>query len=199
MKLIILDRDGTLNVERKNFIKSADEWEPLPGALEAVAQLNQAGWHTMIVSNQSGLGRGLFDVSALNAMHAKMHRLLHAAGGRIDAIFYCPHTPIESCNCRKPLGGLFAQITERTGVEAHKILSVGDSLRDMQATVAAGCQPHLVLTGNAFALRTTNSTPNGTPSPHPAVPVLLPTAYPPQTRMHLDLKAFADWVIGHAG
>jgi D-glycero-D-manno-heptose 1,7-bisphosphate phosphatase len=121
MKLIILDRDGTINVESDDFIKTPDEWVPLPGALEAIAKLNHAGWHTIIASNQSGLGRGLFDVAALNAIHAKMHKLLGAAGGRMDAVFYCPHTPTDNCSCRKPLPGLFNQIIERTSVEAHTI------------------------------------------------------------------------------
>ncbi len=182
MKLIILDRDGTINEEHADFIKSPEEWVPLIGALEAVAKLNHAGWHTVIASNQSGLGRGLFDVAALNAMHAKMHKLLGAVGGRMDAVFYCPHTPEDNCTCRKPLPGLFQQIIERTGVEAHTIASAGDSLRDMQAAAAAGCEPHLVLTGNAFHLR-------GQP---------LPETYPANTVVHQDLNAFADFVIARA-
>jgi D-glycero-D-manno-heptose 1,7-bisphosphate phosphatase len=179
MKLIILDRDGTINVESDDFIKTPEEWLPLPGALEAIARLNHAGWHTIIASNQSGLGRGLFDVAALNAIHAKMHKLLGALGGRMDAVFYCPHTPTDDCSCRKPLPGLFNQIIERTSVEAHTIPSAGDSLRDMQAAAAAGCEPHLVLTGNAFHLR-------GKP---------LPETYPANTIVHEDLSAFADFVI----
>jgi D-glycero-D-manno-heptose 1,7-bisphosphate phosphatase len=179
MKLIILDRDGTINEEHADFIKSPEEWIPLPGALEAVAKLNHAGWRTIIASNQSGLGRGLFDVSALNAMHDKMCKLLAMMGGRIDAVFYCSHTPTDNCSCRKPLPGLFEQIIERTGVDAHTIPSVGDSLRDMQAAAAAGCEPHLVLTGNALHLR-------GQP---------LPDTYPANTVTHHDLAAFADFII----
>ena len=179
MKLIILDRDGTLNVESDDFIKTPEEWLPLPGALEAVAKLNHAGWHTIIASNQSGLGRGLFDVAALNAIHAKMHKLLGAVGGRMDAVFYCPHTPTDDCSCRKPLPGLFHQIIERTSVEPHTIASAGDSLRDMQAAAAAGCEPHLVLTGNAAHLR-------GQP---------LPDTYPVNTIVHENLNAFADFII----
>ena len=113
MKLVILDRNGTLNVHRDDFVKSDIEWTPLPGALEAVARLNHAGWHVVIASNQSGLGRGLFDVASLNAMHAKMHKMLAAVGGRVDAVFYCPHSPDEDCDCRKPKPGLFQQIGER--------------------------------------------------------------------------------------
>jgi len=179
MKLIILDRDGTINEEHADFVKSPEEWIPLPGALEAVAKLNHAGWRTIIASNQSGLGRGLFDVAALNAMHAKMHKLLTALGGRMDAVFYCPHTPTDNCSCRKPLPGLFDQIIERTSVDAHLIPSAGDSLRDMQAAAAAGCEPHLVLTGNALHLR-------GQP---------LPDTYPKNTTTHQDLTAFADFII----
>ena len=179
MKLIILDRDGTINEESADFIKTPEEWLPLPGALEAIARLNHAGWHTIIASNQSGLGRGLFDVAALNSIHAKMHKLLGALGGRMDAVFYCPHTPADNCSCRKPLPGLFQQIIERTSVEAHTIPSAGDSLRDMQAAAAAGCEPHLVLTGNAFHLR-------GQP---------LPETFPANTVVHQDLSAFADFVI----
>ena len=179
MKLIILDRDGTINEESADFIKTPEEWLPLPGALEAIARLNHAGWHTIIASNQSGLGRGLFDVAALNSIHAKMHKLLGALGGRMDAVFYCPHTPTDNCSCRKPLPGLFNQIIERTSVEAHTIPSAGDSLRDMQAAAAAGCEPHLVLTGNAYHLR-------GQP---------LPETFPSNTVVHQDLSAFADFVI----
>jgi D-glycero-D-manno-heptose 1,7-bisphosphate phosphatase len=151
MKLVILDRDGTINVQSDDFIKSADEWMPLPGAMEAIAQLNHAGWHVVVVSNQSGLGRGLFDVAALNAMHTKLHKQLAVVGGRIDAIFYCPHSPEEKCNCRKPLPGLFEQIGERYGVDLKQVPTVGDNLRDLQAGVAAGCEPHLVLTGKGAA------------------------------------------------
>jgi D-glycero-D-manno-heptose 1,7-bisphosphate phosphatase len=179
MKLIILDRDGTINHESDDFIKTPEEWLPLPGALEAIARLNHAGWRTVIASNQSGLGRGLFDVAALNAIHAKMHKLLGAVGGRMDAVFYCPHTPTDECSCRKPLPGLFHQIIERTSVEADTIASAGDSLRDMQAAAAAGCEPHLVLTGNAAHLRGQS----------------LPDTYPANTVVHQDLGAFADFII----
>src|SRR3954470_17272820 len=179
MKLVILDRDGTINADSDEYIKSPEEWTPLPGALEAIARLNHAGWHTVIASNQSGLGRGLFDVGSLNAMHAKMHKLLSAHGGRIDAIFYCPHSPDEGCTCRKPLPGLFEQIGDRFGIELKGTPVVGDGLRDLQAGAAAGCEPHLVLTGKGaqFCGRQ------------------LPETYPPGTRVHEDLAAFAEWLI----
>jgi D-glycero-D-manno-heptose 1,7-bisphosphate phosphatase len=179
MKLVILDRDGTINADSDEFVKSPQEWEPLPGALEAIARLNHAGWHVAIASNQSGLGRGLFDVGSLNAMHAKMHKLLAAHGGRVDAIFYCPHTPEDSCSCRKPLPGLFEQIGERFGVELKGVPVVGDGLRDLQAGVAAGCEPHLVLTGKGAEFI-------GRP---------LPESFPPGTRVHRDLAAFADYLV----
>ena len=179
MKLVILDRDGTINVDSDEYIKSPDEWKPLPGALEAIARLNHAGWHVAIASNQSGLGRGLFDVAALNAIHAKMHKMLGAVGGRIDAVFYCPHSPDEGCQCRKPLPGLFEQIGERFGVDLKTVPVVGDTLRDVQAGALVGCPPHLVLTGKGEALRGR----------------LLPDNYPLGTRVHEDLGAFADWLI----
>ena len=179
MKLVILDRDGTINADSDEFIKSPQEWQPLPGALEAIARMNHAGWHVAIASNQSGLGRGLFDVASLNAMHAKMHKLLSAHGGRIDATFYCPHTPEDGCSCRKPLPGLFEQIGDRFGVELRSVPVVGDSVRDLQAGSAAGCEPHLVLTGKGAQYRG----------------VALPPEFPPGTRVHEDLAAFADWLV----
>ena len=179
MKLVILDRDGTINVQSDDFIKSAEEWLPLPGALEAIAQLNHAGWHVVVASNQSGLGRGLFDVAALNAMHAKLHKQLAAVGGRIDAIFYCPHSPEEKCNCRKPLPGLFEQIGDRYGLSLKHVPTVGDNLRDLQAAVAAGCEPHLVLTGKGAQHRGQ----------------VLPPEYPAGTWIHEDLAAFVRFIL----
>ena len=113
MKLLILDRDGTLNRGRDDKVASPDEWEPLPGALEAVARLNHGGWRVVLATNQSGIGRGLFDMASLNAIHLKMHRLLAAAGARVEAIFICPHAPEDACGCRKPAPGLFQQIGAR--------------------------------------------------------------------------------------
>jgi D-glycero-D-manno-heptose 1,7-bisphosphate phosphatase len=182
MKLVILDRDGTINFESDEFVKSPDEWMPLPGALEAIAKMNHAGWHVAVATNQSGLGRGLFDVAALNAIHAKMHKAVSALGGRVDAVFYCPHTPDDGCQCRKPNPGLFEQIGERFGVDLRTVPVVGDTPRDLLAGVAVGCQPHLVLTGRAASLR-------GQP---------LPEFYPAGTQVHQDLAAFADWLITRA-
>ena len=175
MKLVIVDRDGTICVEREGYIQTPDDWEPLPGALDAVARLNQAGWQVVIAANMPGLGRGLFDMAALNAIQAKMNKQLAAVGGRVEAIFYCPHAPDEGCTCRKPLPGLFQQIGERYKVDLRNIHAVGDSVRDVQAAAAAGCIPHLVLTGKGAPVQTDP----------------LPPEFPPGTRVHADLAAFA--------
>ena len=179
MKLVIIDRDGTINADSVEYIKTPDEWTPLPGALEAIARLNHAGWHVVVASNQSGLGRGLFDVASLNAMHTKMYKMLAAVGGRIDAVFYCPHTPDDKCHCRKPEPGLFEQIGERYGIDLKGVAVVGDALRDVVAGASAGCEPHLVLTGNGAAYRGRD----------------LPETFPANTRVHEDLSAFADWMV----
>ena len=183
MKLCILDRDGTINEDSLDYIKSPQEWLPLPGALEAIARLNHAGWHVVVASNQSGLGRGLFDVATLNAMHAKMNTMLAAVGGRVDAIFYCPHAPDDKCRCRKPEPGLFEQIGERYGIELVGVPSVGDTVRDLVAGVALGCEPHLVLTGKGAAM----------------VGRELPDTFPKATRVHADLSAFADFLLAREG
>ena len=179
MKLVILDRDGTINADSVEYIKTPEEWMPLPGALEAIARLNHAGWHVVVATNQSGLGRGLFDMAVLNAMHAKLHKMLAAVGGRIDAVFYCPHTPDDKCRCRKPEPGLFEQIGERYGIDLKGVPVVGDALRDVVAGAAAGCEPHLVLTGHGaqYAGRE------------------LPDTFPPATQVHHDLGAFVNWLI----
>ena len=181
MKLIILDRDGTINEDRDDYVKSPDEWVPIPGALEAIARLNHAGWHTVVATNQSGLGRGTFDMSTLNAMHTKMNQMLAKQGGRIDAVFFCPHAPSDACRCRKPMPGLFEQIGERFGVNLADVPVVGDTLRDLQAGVAVGCQPHLVRTGKAAQL-------NDTQLAELCGQVV-------GTQVHADLTAFADFMI----
>ncbi len=181
MKLIILDRDGTINEDRDDFVKSPDEWVPLPGALEAIARLNHAGWHTVVATNQSGLGRGTFDMSTLNAMHTKMNQMLAKQGGRIDAVFFCPHAPEDACNCRKPLPGLFEQIGERFSVDLADVPVVGDSLRDLQAGVAVGCPPHLVRTGKAALLDDAQ--------------IAQLCTQVAGTQVHADLTAFADFLI----
>lgn len=155
MKLIILDRDGTINEDRDDYVKSAEEWVPIEGSLEAIARLNEAGFHVVIATNQAALGKGLIDMTALNAMHSKMNKLLAAKGGRVDAIFFCPHTDADKCDCRKPKAGLFHQIALRYGLaedEAHPmplkgVPVIGDTLRDLQAGSSLGTTPYLVLTG----------------------------------------------------
>jgi D-glycero-D-manno-heptose 1,7-bisphosphate phosphatase len=183
LKLVILDRDGTVNEDRDDFVKSADEWIPLPGALEAIARLNQAGWHTVLATNQSGLGRGLFDMDTLSSIHTKMHTMLASRGGRIDAVFFCPHAPNETCRCRKPLPGLFEQIGERYGVDLTSVPVVGDALRDLQAGAAAGCPTHLVRTGKSARL-----------SDEERAAIV---GQVPGTRVHADLAAFVDWLLQH--
>ena len=182
MKLCILDRDGTINEDSAEYVKSADEWRPLPGALEAIAKLNHAGWRVVVVTNQSGLGRGLFDVDALNAMHTKMHTQLAAVGGKIDAVFYCPHAPDAGCRCRKPEPGLFEQIGERFGLDLRGAPNVGDSARDLVAGAAVGCVSHLVLTGKGAAYQGR----------------ALPDSFPVGTLVHEDLAAFAEYLVAQA-
>ncbi|HEX6723236.1 MAG TPA: D-glycero-beta-D-manno-heptose 1,7-bisphosphate 7-phosphatase [Burkholderiaceae bacterium] len=151
-RLVILGRDGILNAYREDHVKAPDEWQPLPGALEAVARLNHAGWHTVVATNQAGIGRGMIDMASINAVHQHMMQRLHEVGGRLDAVFFCPHTPEDDCECRKPKPGLMKQIAQRYGIELRTVPMVADTLRDLQAARAAGCEPHLVRTGRAAAL-----------------------------------------------
>ncbi len=151
-KLIILGRDGILNEFREDHIKAPEEWVAVPGALEAVSRLNHAGWHVVVATNQSGIGRGMIDMAAVNAVHAHMMSSLKALGGRIDAVFFCPHTPEEACDCRKPMPGMLLDIGRRYGVDLAQVPMVGDTLRDLKAAQAAGCEPHLVRVGRAAAL-----------------------------------------------
>jgi D-glycero-D-manno-heptose 1,7-bisphosphate phosphatase len=147
VKLVILDRDGVINRDSDQFIKTPEEWRPIPGSLEAISRLNHAGFRVVIATNQSGVGRGLFEMATLNAIHEKMHRALALVGGRIDAVFFCPHTADALCECRKPKSGMLKEIGVRFGVDLAGVPCIGDSLRDLDAAVAAGAQPILVLTG----------------------------------------------------
>jgi len=146
-KLIVLDRDGVINYDSDDYVKSVDEWIPLPGSMEALAKLTQAGFKIAIATNQSGISRGYFTVATLAAMHQKMLTLATEAGAKIDYIAYCPHGPDDHCDCRKPLPGLIHQIEEALNTSAKGCYMVGDSLRDLQAGQAAGLLPALVLTG----------------------------------------------------
>ena len=147
VKLIVLDRDGVINYDSEQFIKSPDEWRPIPGSLEAISRLNHAGFRVVVATNQSGLGRGLFDMATLIAINDKMHKALAQIGGRIDALFYCPHTADSACECRKPKPGMLIEIGNRFGVELTGVPCVGDSVRDLNAAAAVDAQPILVLTG----------------------------------------------------
>ena len=179
--LVILGRDGILNEFREGHVTEPEEWIPVPGALEAVARINHAGWHTVVATNQSGIGRGMIDMSAVNAVHARMHQLLQAQGGRIDAVFFCPHTPEDGCDCRKPLPGMLLDIGRRYGISLQGVAMVGDTLRDLQAAQAAGCEPHLVLSGRARGLQPD------------ALQAIL--AQVPQARVHHSLDTFADFLL----
>ena len=148
-KLIILGRDGILNKFREDHVKEPSEWEPIPGALEAVARLNHAGWHVVVATNQAGIGRGMIDMSAVNAVHLHMMKMLWAQGGRLDAVFFCPHTRDDGCDCRKPLPGMMHDIAQRYGADLKQVPMVADTLRDLEAAQAAGCPPHLVKSGRA--------------------------------------------------
>lgn len=181
MKIAILDRDGTLNAMGDEYITSPDEWTPIPGALEAVARLSRAGWHVVIATNQPGLGRGVIDVHGVNAIHSRMLKMLAALGGRIDAVFFCPHAESEHCACRKPAPGLMEQIRDRYGVERGEMMvAVGSCALHLQAAEAAGIQQlHLVCTGTAGHLDTSQ-------------PLAAP--WPQGTRVHADLNACVDFI-----
>jgi D-glycero-D-manno-heptose 1,7-bisphosphate phosphatase len=180
-KLIILDRDGVINEDSDDYIRTVDEWVPLPGSLEAIALLNQAGYQIAVATNQSGLSRGYFTINDLNAMHSKMDALLKPLGGRIDSIFFCPHQDAHQCECRKPAPGMMKEIALRykkvNSTEPLKgVPIVGDSLRDLQAGVALGASPHLVLTGKGEKTLASVNLPEG-------------------TQIHADLLAFANALL----
>ena len=162
MKLVILDRDGVINYDSAQHIKSPNEWIPIPGSLEAIALLTQSGFRVVLATNQSGIARGLFDMATLITIHDKMYRALGQLGGRIDAMFYCPHTADANCDCRKPKSGMFEDIGRRFGVDLNGIPSVGDSMRDLQAGAALGAQPILVRTGKGEATLAKGGLPEGT-------------------------------------
>jgi len=181
-KLVILGRDGTINRYRDDHVKSPEELEPLPGSLEAIARLNHAGWHTVMATNQAGIGRGLVDMASLNAVHVRLNQMLAEKGGRLDAAFFCPHAPEEGCDCRKPLPGLIEKIADRFDVDdLSKVHMVGASLRDLLTAKAAGCQPHLVKSG-----------PLGQASADELAAVV---AQVPGTSVHESLAVFADHLI----
>jgi len=162
MKLVILDRDGVINRDSDQYVKCPDEWQSIAGSLEAIARFTQAGYQVVVATNQSGLARGLFDMATLNAMHDKMHKAVNQLGGRIDAVFFCPHAADAGCSCRKPQPGMFLEIAERFDVELAHVPAIGDSLRDLQAASAAGARPILVLTGKGEQTLKAGGLPEGT-------------------------------------
>jgi D-glycero-D-manno-heptose 1,7-bisphosphate phosphatase len=181
-KLVILGRDGIVNVYRDDHVKAPQEWIAIEGALESVARLNQAGWHVVVATNQAGIGRGLVDMTSLNAIHQHMMQSLMTHGGRIDAVFICPHTPEEQCSCRKPLPGLMQQIAERYGIDdLSRVPMVCDTVRDLQASQAAGCESHLVRTGRAAQLDNEQ--------------LAQWTQGIDGVKVHASLSAFADFVL----
>jgi D-glycero-D-manno-heptose 1,7-bisphosphate phosphatase len=161
-KLIILDRDGVINFDSDQFIKNPEEWKPIPGSLEAIARLCQADYRVVVATNQSGIGRGLFDMPTLNAIHDKMHKACAAVGGRIDAVFFCPHTNDSNCGCRKPKTGMLEEIATRYGINLKGVPAVGDSLRDLEMAVRMGAQPILVLTGKGTKTQAKGGLPEST-------------------------------------
>ncbi|MCL7941434.1 D-glycero-beta-D-manno-heptose 1,7-bisphosphate 7-phosphatase [Halomonas sp. ATCH28] len=178
-RLVILDRDGVINQDSDDYVKSLDEWIPYPAAIEAIARLNRAGWTVAIATNQSGIARGYYDVEELEAMHDRLHELVHDAGGEIAHIAHCPHGPDEGCECRKPLPGLLEEIREALAMDSLEgSWMVGDSLRDLQAGEPMGCRPVLVRTGKG---RRTEEKGEGLED----------------ALVFDDLAAFVDWLLAH--
>lgn len=176
MKLIILDRDGVINEDSDAFIKSPEEWKAIPGSLDAIERLNQAGYKVVVATNQSGIARQLFSMSTLNDIHKKMNAAVENVGGIIDSVFYCPHVGEDFCDCRKPKPGMLNEIARRYEVNLKDVPCVGDSLRDLQAGFAVGCIPHLVLTGKGQK-------------------TLDKSGLPPGTLVHANLAAMVDALL----
>ena len=162
MKLVVLDRDGVINHDSAHYITHPDEWKPIAGSLEAIARFTQAGIRVVVATNQSGVGRGLFDMATLNAIHDKMHKSVNQLGGRIDAIFFCPHTPDAGCACRKPLPGMLRDIAERFNMDLEGVPVIGDSRHDLEAAATVGAQPVLVRTGKGEQTLKGDNLPGGT-------------------------------------
>ncbi len=180
-KLVVMGRDGILNVYREGHVTAPEEWTAEPGALEAVSRINHAGWHVVVATNQAGIGRGMIDMAVVNAVHARMNQQMMAQGARIDAVFFCPHTPEDHCECRKPKPGMLLEIGRRYGIDLAQVPFASDTLRDLLAAQAAGCEPHLVQTGRAATL-----------SEDQLEDIVQQV---PQTRVHENLAAFADFLL----
>jgi D-glycero-D-manno-heptose 1,7-bisphosphate phosphatase len=173
MKLVILDRDGTINHDSDRHIKSPEEWRPIKGSLEAIGRLVQAGYRVVVATNQSGIARGLFDVHALFAIHDTLQRAVGQVGGRVDAFFFCPHAADSACMCRKPQPGMLLEAARRFNAAPKDVYMVGDAQRDLEAAAGAGMKPVLVLTGKGRRTRDGGK-------------------LPPGTQTFADLAAFAD-------
>ena len=163
MKLIILDRDGVINYDSDEYIKSADEWKAIPGSLEAISRLSHDGYHVVIASNQSGLARKKFNIVALNEIHQKMLNHLSQYGGNIDSIFFCPHGPRQGCDCRKPKPGLLHAISTRLQISLKDVPMVGDNISDIEAAQSVEAKPILVRTGKGQSLIDNNKVPDNVP------------------------------------
>lgn len=150
MKLLILDRDGVINEDSDAYIKSVEEWIPIPGSIDAIAQLSKAGWTVAVATNQSGIARGYYDLATLDAMHARLRALVAEQGGEVGLIVYCPHGPDEGCSCRKPKPGMLHAIAAHYGVDLAHLWFVGDSMGDLEAAQAVDSQPVLVKTGKGL-------------------------------------------------
>lgn len=150
MRLVILDRDGVINQDSTEYIKTPEQWVPIPGSLEAIARLCRAEYRVVIVTNQSGVGRGLFSLDTMNKINMRMFELMRQKGGEIDALMFCPHAPEFGCECRKPKPGMFLDLAHRLKLNLTGIPAVGDSMRDLDAAIAAGAQPVLVRSGNGM-------------------------------------------------
>lgn len=175
MKLVILDRDGTINFDSEHHIKSVDEWRPIKGSLEAIARLTQAGYRIVVATNQSGIARGLFTTRTLFDIHEALQRAAVQAGGRVDAFFFCPHAAGAACQCRKPQPGMLLEVARRFNIALGDTYMVGDGLRDVQAAAAAGARPVLVLTGKGQKTQAEGN-------------------LPPGTQVFPDLAAFAEYL-----
>jgi D-glycero-D-manno-heptose 1,7-bisphosphate phosphatase len=173
MKLVILDRDGTINHDSDDYIKSPAEWRPIEGSLEAIARLTQAGFRIVVATNQSGIARGLLDTATLISIHDALQRAVAQAGGRVDAFFFCPHAADARCACRKPEPGMLLEVARRFNISLENTYMVGDALRDVQAAAAAGARPVLVLTGRGRKTRDAGG-------------------LPPNTAIYESLSAFAE-------
>lgn len=175
MALVVLDRDGVINEDSDQFIRSVADWQPVPGSLEAIARLNRAGFEVVLFTNQSGVARGYLTETTLGHIHQHLQERLAAVGGALRGIYYCPHGPDDGCDCRKPQPGLLHQIERDLGRTLQGVPVVGDSLRDLEAALAVGAKPILVKTGKGQ--RT------------------LQQALPPETEVFADLAAVVERLL----